>query len=857
MAYKTFDDLSTNHNNMGETNTAKHISIESGANQTALPDTSYIQDANMTRDGYDLVLETADGTLIIDGYFASEPPPSLVAPDGTALTPNLVESFVRGGNKYADAGGQTNDSSPVGAIQEISGEATVTRLDGTIETAGIGTPIYPGDIVETDEDGAVNIMFVDETTFAVSEDARLSIDEYVFDPATQSGETNFSVLKGVFVFTSGLIGRDDPDDVTIDTPSGSIGIRGTIIAGNVDTGEITVIEGAIVLQDLSGNSITLANQFETARFNPSEGTIDSMGELSAHDVSSKFSGISNVSGTLFSSIQDAAQEQEQQETKDTNTDESKATAEDAEATGEETQKATNEDAGEGEAQVQGDGEIDKPQLQELITSDDITGKTDISPTGEPKLTPPPPPQNIEATEQPELQPEPEAQLIAEPPPPFSIAVSKLAFAENDNGENVARITGNFTNLTNISLVGVSNNFYEIIRENPNTLLVKLQSGVSIDRENPYDLTIQASNESGGANIVQKINMDIINVDEPVVYTAHSVNNSGGTNFFSGAENSNFAHNFSHEFSDPEGNITSYQLISVPTHSDLAGYDFNTTTGIMTINLDGDIGGPASFGFTIRANTASGYTDNGFTFDVYNNTTPISSIYTSDTVYAAGTYAGTNATLNIAANNINVFMDSDNTANTIDVAGTNAFIKAGAGNDNITIQAGSTGYNAFGDGGHDTFNIADANGYAYGNAGNDQFIFTNAGTMGTLESAGGGTLKFDGGMGDDLFHLSTAGNIDFTAVNDTLINNIEKIAFINAQTNNITLNYTDVIAMTDDHNTLKIDMDNNDTLTFINSSGNQFYLTGQDTQGMDQYNIYSDGAITLFVDTDGSASGIVA
>ena len=75
----------------------------------------------------------------------------------------------------------------------------------------------------------------------------------------QTKAQDFSVLKGVFVFTSGLIGREDPDDVNIDTPSGSIGIRGTIIAGDTNSGEITVVEGAIVLRDFAGNEMTLAD----------------------------------------------------------------------------------------------------------------------------------------------------------------------------------------------------------------------------------------------------------------------------------------------------------------------------------------------------------------------------------------------------------------------------------------------------------------------------------------------------------------------------------------------------------------------------------------------------------------------
>jgi hypothetical protein len=302
MAYKDFDSL-----DFGQIveNTSQTLQIDGPVVQ--LPDASFVRDADMSRDGVDLVLEGPSGTIIVEGYFAAEPAPQLTAPDGATLTPDLVESFLKAPAEYA-ANGTLNDASPVGHAAEVTGEATVTRVDGSVETITNGTPIFEGDIIETKGDGAVNITFIDETSFAISEDARLAIDEYVFDPATQSGTQNFSVLKGLFVFTSGLIGRDDPDDVEIETPAGSIGIRGTIIAGDATTGEITVVEGAIVLRDLKGNEMTLANRFETAKFDDEDG-IENMGEMSAEDMADRFSSVSNVSPSLFSSIQDSRNEQ--------------------------------------------------------------------------------------------------------------------------------------------------------------------------------------------------------------------------------------------------------------------------------------------------------------------------------------------------------------------------------------------------------------------------------------------------------------------------------------------------------------------------------------------------------------------
>lgn len=120
------------------------------------------------------------------------------------------------------------DGEPVGFVQQISegGAVTITRTNGVTERGSVSTPIFMGDRIETDENTSLNIEFIDNSSFAVSENARLDVDEYIYDPEPESGTAKFSILRGVFVFTSGLIGRDDPDDVTVDTPVGSIGIRG-------------------------------------------------------------------------------------------------------------------------------------------------------------------------------------------------------------------------------------------------------------------------------------------------------------------------------------------------------------------------------------------------------------------------------------------------------------------------------------------------------------------------------------------------------------------------------------------------------------------------------------------------------
>jgi hypothetical protein len=321
-----------------------------GQENIVVPSNKFIANADISREGQDLVLEIDSGeTLIVNNYFSVEPAPVIESPDGSILTENLVNSFLNSSSQYAQSS-IMNDESPVGAVEELSGDATVIRGDGSSETITLGTPIYRGDIIETSADGAVNILFIDETSMAVSENARMSIDEYEFDPSTESGETNLSVLRGVFVFTSGLIGRDDPDDVQIDTPVGSIGIRGTIIAGKIQPGgesEITVVEGAIVVRN-GAMETTLSTQYETVKLSGFNDNMEPVGVKSAGDVGETYGSVSDVVPKLFSSINDSekesAQASEEADQEAAEEAENEETLE-AEESAEETNETENQDPG--------------------------------------------------------------------------------------------------------------------------------------------------------------------------------------------------------------------------------------------------------------------------------------------------------------------------------------------------------------------------------------------------------------------------------------------------------------------------------------------------------------------------------
>ena len=140
----------------------------------------------------------------------------------------------------------------VGGVNEIYGDVKVKHLDGTESVLHAGDYLREGDIVITSKTGLVNIRFTDNTLLAISENAKITIDQYAYDAATQEGSSVFSWLQGMFVYTSGLIGHTEPGNVNIDTPVGSLGIRGTEFICRRDpcsvTNEVYLIHGQLAIR---------------------------------------------------------------------------------------------------------------------------------------------------------------------------------------------------------------------------------------------------------------------------------------------------------------------------------------------------------------------------------------------------------------------------------------------------------------------------------------------------------------------------------------------------------------------------------------------------------------------------------
>lgn len=149
-----------------------------------------------------------------------------------ATVASALTLLVTGANAQ-DAGAQAGVAAAVrGNVTLVAAAPQQTRV-AVGENVRSGDPIFLGDTIETGPGAGLQIMLMDETIFTIGPDAALIIDEFVYDPDTSAGKVTASVLKGAFRFVSGRVAKEEPRNMNVKTPVGTIGIRGTSAAGRV------------------------------------------------------------------------------------------------------------------------------------------------------------------------------------------------------------------------------------------------------------------------------------------------------------------------------------------------------------------------------------------------------------------------------------------------------------------------------------------------------------------------------------------------------------------------------------------------------------------------------------------------
>ncbi len=264
--------------------------------------------AQFVRSGPDLILVGKDGSrVLVINFFSSETPPDLYTLNGARIDGSLAEVLAGPRATGLAQQGEGALGDPIGVIEQADGEVFVTRVNGSREQVQVGDPVYTDDVVETSENGAAGIRFNDDTTFSIGGDARMVLDDFVYDPSANTGSAVVNVLQGSFSFVSGAVAKVGDDALTVKTPVLTIGVRGTFVGGQgAQEGELSEVvnlpqedgtTGRIFVSNAAGG-VELSQAFEGTQTSSQFQAPAAPRIFSRTEIESKFgNALSNLPGT--------------------------------------------------------------------------------------------------------------------------------------------------------------------------------------------------------------------------------------------------------------------------------------------------------------------------------------------------------------------------------------------------------------------------------------------------------------------------------------------------------------------------------------------------------------------------------
>lgn len=211
------------------------VLISGTADRVTLPEADVMFQGTYTQQGPDLVIAGPDGTTVrIIDYYHADSPADLYSESGAVLTADVVDRLAGAQNPLVFAQtGTPAGQVPIGQVETLEGTAFATRANGQRVQLTVGDPVFEDDLVETANDSILGLTFIDETVFSLSANARMILDELVYEPNGGDNSMVMNLVQGTFVFVTGQVAPTG--EMSIETPVATMGIRGTT--------PIVIIEG--------------------------------------------------------------------------------------------------------------------------------------------------------------------------------------------------------------------------------------------------------------------------------------------------------------------------------------------------------------------------------------------------------------------------------------------------------------------------------------------------------------------------------------------------------------------------------------------------------------------------------------
>ena len=261
------DSFSNAHVDLGS------LSSHGDTSSFVVPDAHLLFSGNYQRSGGDLVISDQLQRLVIPNYFRGEHRPLLVSPDGAPLDSSIVDALT-GHTQYAQAGGNVA-AKVVGHVAKMTGSCSIVRNGVTIDVQN-GDVVYQSDVVQTGSRSTLGLVLNDGTTFNLSANARLMLNDLTYDASSTSNSSFITLVEGAANFIAGQVAKTG--DMKVATPVAVIGIRGTAVKLDISAADGKVDISVIDQQDGQVHSVQVFKCVPTGVRDPQTGATCSAGD---------------------------------------------------------------------------------------------------------------------------------------------------------------------------------------------------------------------------------------------------------------------------------------------------------------------------------------------------------------------------------------------------------------------------------------------------------------------------------------------------------------------------------------------------------------------------------------------------
>lgn len=122
--------------------------------------------------------------------------------------------------------------SGIGTVTEQTGPTEIVRNKKSLPSQR-GSSLEMNDTVITARARA-ELTFEDKTNVKITEQSKLIIDDFVYDPRQGTGKLAMKVALGTARYASGQIAKTNPQNVAVQTPTATVAVRGTDFSMTVD-----------------------------------------------------------------------------------------------------------------------------------------------------------------------------------------------------------------------------------------------------------------------------------------------------------------------------------------------------------------------------------------------------------------------------------------------------------------------------------------------------------------------------------------------------------------------------------------------------------------------------------------------